>query len=267
MNSIFEIATKISTPLVLSGITIFTLFFIYRYILKKKIFSRLKENNTFLIINRIITYLFILALVSIFLGTIGYLKTNKENNNFKDNNSIPVEKLEPQFKINSQNNLKSKGSFEQSNINIQKASFYDFGQMNIIQDGLSIVHERDSTDGSFPIKFFTILNRTGNSVVINRAAADIVKYAHCLSSSPTGKLKPLVIWDAEIPAKEGYFEYKPKNPILIANEDAVIIGVRFYFIRYGRIISPSENGDICTLRFIFLTDRKRINAKSSLFNL
>ena len=72
MNSIFEITSKVSTPLALGGVVFAILFFILRQIIKKKIFPKLTIALAGTIIQSIINKLFILALVAIVLGFAGY---------------------------------------------------------------------------------------------------------------------------------------------------------------------------------------------------
>lgn len=72
MNSIFEITSKISTPLALGGVVVAILFFILRQIIKKNIFPKLTIALAGNIIQSIINKLFFLALVAIVLGFLGY---------------------------------------------------------------------------------------------------------------------------------------------------------------------------------------------------
>lgn len=260
MKSIFDTASNISTPLALAGITVIVLFFIYRTVLKKKIFSRQKEGNTFKIINRIITYLFVLALVSILLGVSGYLYNKYEKTNSSKNPSIPIEKMEPQF--DSTLFKKTGSSLKTDLLEVQKASLFNYNNKDKSKGELSIVHVRDSTTGDLPVKFFTLMNRTSKSVIINKAAVDIIEYIPYASIPKTRKLRPIVIWDITLPYRSGYFEYKPQNPIIIEKDDAVNIGVRFSCDYYGKPISPSASTSY-TFKFIFITDDEDIKAESS----
>ena len=81
-TTLFEIASKVGTPLALSGIIIVVLFLLYKIILKKEIFPKLTKIHSFKIINKIINCLFILALVAIILGFVAYIiiSSNKKNN-------------------------------------------------------------------------------------------------------------------------------------------------------------------------------------------
>ena len=73
MERLFEIASKVSTPLALGGIVVVVLFLIYRAILRLKIFTKVTKTDTFKLINSLIIYLFILAVVAVVLAAISYV--------------------------------------------------------------------------------------------------------------------------------------------------------------------------------------------------
>lgn len=73
MNSLFDIASKVSTPLALGGLIAVVLFSIFRQILAKKIFPKLTVALSGIILQSIIDKLFILAFVAMFLGFAGYV--------------------------------------------------------------------------------------------------------------------------------------------------------------------------------------------------
>jgi hypothetical protein len=73
MNSIFEIASIISTPLALSGVVVASLFLLFRQIIKKNIFPKLTVVLAGTIIKSIINKIFIIALVAIVMGFAGYV--------------------------------------------------------------------------------------------------------------------------------------------------------------------------------------------------
>lgn len=73
MNALFEIASAVKTPLALAGIVVVALYLIFKAILKLNIFPKLARKDTFQLINRIMTYLFILALIAIVLGFVSYM--------------------------------------------------------------------------------------------------------------------------------------------------------------------------------------------------
>lgn len=73
MEKVLEIASSISTPLGLSGLFAAFLFFIFKQILEKNIFPALSRALGGQIITLIIERLFVLALVAMILGFVGYL--------------------------------------------------------------------------------------------------------------------------------------------------------------------------------------------------
>ena len=75
MEKVFEIASRVSHPLGIAGITVATLFFISREILRKNIFPTLTKNLSAGIIRLLIHRLFVLALVSMVLGFGGFALT------------------------------------------------------------------------------------------------------------------------------------------------------------------------------------------------
>jgi hypothetical protein len=70
---LIEIAAKIGTPLALAGLTVAVLFLVYRAIIKSGLLSTVHASHTFKILNRVLTYVFVLALVAIALGVASYL--------------------------------------------------------------------------------------------------------------------------------------------------------------------------------------------------
>ena len=72
-DRIFEIATRISTPLALAGFVAAVLFFILRQLLAKNIFPMLSKTMGGAVVRQIIDRLFVLALVGMILGFVGYL--------------------------------------------------------------------------------------------------------------------------------------------------------------------------------------------------
>jgi len=71
MEKIFEIASKISTPLALSGIALIILFYIFRGILKKV--PVVKQSDGSVILSKVIRVLFVIAVICIILGFMGYV--------------------------------------------------------------------------------------------------------------------------------------------------------------------------------------------------
>jgi hypothetical protein len=75
MEKVFEIATKISTPLVLAGVVIIALFFVFLGVLKK--LGKPTRDKSPGILKLMIWALFGLGLISLFLGFVGYVYTSK----------------------------------------------------------------------------------------------------------------------------------------------------------------------------------------------
>src|SRR5262249_33829932 len=75
MNSIFEIASKVSTPLGLGGLIAAIVFFIFREILSKNFLPTLSRGASGAIIQNIVNKLFYLAVLALCLGFIGYVMT------------------------------------------------------------------------------------------------------------------------------------------------------------------------------------------------
>lgn len=73
MQEIFEIASRVSTPLALGGFSAAVVFFIFRQILKKDFFPTLAKSASAEIVKTIIDRLFVLALVAMVLGFAGYI--------------------------------------------------------------------------------------------------------------------------------------------------------------------------------------------------
>lgn len=73
MNEIFKIASNISTPLALGGLSAAILFLVFRQILNMGIFPNLTRALGGQIIINIINKLFILALIAMILGFAGYV--------------------------------------------------------------------------------------------------------------------------------------------------------------------------------------------------
>lgn len=70
---ILDEATRISTPLALSGLFAVIVFFILKQIIAKDIFPAFTRSSSFKILHVIINRLFILALVAMTLGFVGYV--------------------------------------------------------------------------------------------------------------------------------------------------------------------------------------------------
>src|SRR6266851_924443 len=73
MEKLFEIATKVSTPLMLAGFIACAFFLILNQILRKNLFPKLTRQLSAEIVRLIINKLFILALIALILGFIGFV--------------------------------------------------------------------------------------------------------------------------------------------------------------------------------------------------
>lgn len=76
-STVFDLASRISTPLALAGFALATLFFIFRQLLAKNIFPRLSRAIGGALLRQIVDRLFILALVAMILGFAGYIVVNR----------------------------------------------------------------------------------------------------------------------------------------------------------------------------------------------
>lgn len=73
MDKVFQIATNISTPLMLAGFFAAAFFFIIRQIIKANIFPQLARHFAGDIIKIIVERFFVLALIAMILGFAGYI--------------------------------------------------------------------------------------------------------------------------------------------------------------------------------------------------
>jgi len=80
VTSIFDIATNISTPLMLAGFLAATFFLVARQLLAKNFFSKLSADSSAGIIKQVIGALFVLSLVAMILGFVGFVWAPSSNN-------------------------------------------------------------------------------------------------------------------------------------------------------------------------------------------
>jgi hypothetical protein len=73
IGKISAIATKIKTPLALSGLVFVVLYLLYRQVLSLDVFSNIGANSTFLLLQNVLGKLFLLALLALVLGVGSYL--------------------------------------------------------------------------------------------------------------------------------------------------------------------------------------------------
>lgn len=72
-NKILQIASQITTPIGLASLLIIVLYLTYRLFFRSNIFSKIGKGNTFKIIDKIVTYLFLLSLILSILGFTGFI--------------------------------------------------------------------------------------------------------------------------------------------------------------------------------------------------
>ena len=73
METIFRIATEISTPLALSGLFAASFFFLAKQIIARNIFPKLTKTNSSELLKFIVNKIFILSLIAMLLGFFGYI--------------------------------------------------------------------------------------------------------------------------------------------------------------------------------------------------
>ena len=72
-DRLFQVASKFSTPLSIASLVITVLYVLYRIVLENTSLELLREGEVFIIVDKVITYLFILALVGLILGSATYV--------------------------------------------------------------------------------------------------------------------------------------------------------------------------------------------------
>ncbi len=73
MDNLFEIASKVSTPLGIGGIAVVALFLLYRQFLKLPVFAQLTKMQTYDTLNKLMKYVLYVALLAIVLAVIAYI--------------------------------------------------------------------------------------------------------------------------------------------------------------------------------------------------
>lgn len=81
-SKIFTIIEKIKTPLSITGTALLVMYLIIKQVLGLNIYDNVGAENTFKIIDKIINYVFIVAIVSLLLGIVAYClsKLKKKQN-------------------------------------------------------------------------------------------------------------------------------------------------------------------------------------------
>lgn len=72
MFKIFELASRISTPLSVTGVIVVAVFFVVREIIRRAEFSRPTRTHSFQIYKRVIDWFFIFGIAALLLGFLGY---------------------------------------------------------------------------------------------------------------------------------------------------------------------------------------------------
>jgi hypothetical protein len=75
IETLARIASRIRTPLTLTGLVILVLYILYQQILSLGIFSNVSESSTVTLLTSIIDKIFWLAIICVFLGVGSYLLT------------------------------------------------------------------------------------------------------------------------------------------------------------------------------------------------
>lgn len=72
---LFEIATRIGTPLALAGLVVGVMYLLYKSLLEGRLLSSISPGHSYRIINRIINFVFILSVIALALGVACYVLT------------------------------------------------------------------------------------------------------------------------------------------------------------------------------------------------
>jgi len=247
MNKLFEIASRVDTPLALGGITVVALFLIYKFVLKKEIFPKLTKIHSYKLLNKIVNSFFILAFVAMFLGFFGYIYKHVTPTNIKEIESIKLPSPEA-FTHSETLIFELKSPKFPSPVEKQKYS------STSVNKNFSIIHFTVEKKKPFPIIKFTLMNGTKNTQVITRLKVIIHEFGTGLAEYIPLVLKPLAVWNVELPYDKGIFKYKPANPILIPSDNAASISLRLFLPGNGGPDSP-HRAAYSVLKFIFISAR------------
>lgn len=246
MNNLFEIASKVNTPLALGGIIAVTLFLIYKIILKKEIFPKLTRIHSYKLLTKIVESLFFLALFAMLLGFIAYIYVHVTSTR------TDMEKIES-IKLPLLEDL----TFSETIIiefEPQKfpspAEKQKYVSKSINKD-FSVIHFTVEEKKPFPIIKFTLMNGTEDTQVITKLKVIIHEFGTGFAEYIPLVLKPLVVWNVKLPWDKGIFNYKPANPILIPSNNAASINLRLFHSEIDGPDSPHKASHY-TLKFVFI---------------
>jgi Na+/glutamate symporter len=74
-EKLVAVASKVKTPLALSGLIVAVLYALYRQVLSLPVFENIGANPTFLLLENVLGKLFWLALIALILGVASYIVT------------------------------------------------------------------------------------------------------------------------------------------------------------------------------------------------
>lgn len=238
MNALFEIASAMKTPLALAGIVVVALYLIFKAILKLNIFPKLTRRDTFQLINKIMTYLFILAFIAIVLGFVSHMGGNREDNKVPEDALIPVPTTD-------QGNT--------TTLNMDDTPEEEESAL----EGISVIHCVQTMEYPRITFNITLMNNTDETQVITRLEVDVMEYLVPMGPIETGIIQPIIVWSFELPSREGIFSYLPPRPIRIASHDQALIIFS---------VSRPRGDEMYTLKFIFVS-ASGLKAKTSYISL
>src|SRR5260221_11131194 len=70
---LLAVAAQIATPLSLSAVCVIGSYWVYRKVLQQKLLTKLGPQHGFRILDRIVTFVFVVALVGLFLGALCFI--------------------------------------------------------------------------------------------------------------------------------------------------------------------------------------------------
>lgn len=73
MERIFEIASKVANPLAISGFVIVAMLYIFKWLINKDFFPKLKQEQGYLLFRKIINVVLIIGIIGIVLGISAFI--------------------------------------------------------------------------------------------------------------------------------------------------------------------------------------------------